>query len=83
MLVVTRYTVPVSGGADFLAKARTALGVLEARPGWRSSRVALAHVEPSEYEVLEARGPGAEGWAGPSGRADGDGEDGGDDGGRR
>ncbi len=42
VLVAMRFTVPADSTEAFLAQARAALAVLEARPGWRSSRIARA-----------------------------------------
>ncbi len=49
MLVVTRYRVEPGGDIDFLALAQTALGVLAARPGFRSGRIGRAADDPSYW----------------------------------
>ena len=47
MLVVTRYRVDLAAAGDFLDRARAALAVLAARPGWRSGRIGRATDDPA------------------------------------
>jgi Antibiotic biosynthesis monooxygenase len=42
VLVVTRYVVAGPDAQIFLARAKTALAALSARPGWRSGRIGRA-----------------------------------------
>ena len=46
VLVVTRYEVPPAGAVEFLGRAREALAVLAAQPGFRGGRVGRATDEP-------------------------------------
>ena len=49
MLVVTRFDVPDSDGADFLPRARRALAAFAARPGYVRGRLGRAADDPTVW----------------------------------
>ncbi len=60
MLVVSRFSVPETGGEEFVARAQVALDALAARPGYRSGRVGRAVDDPTRWVlVTEWDGVGA------------------------
>jgi hypothetical protein len=52
VLVVLRFVVAAADEAAFVTDARTALAVLSARPGWRSSRIGRASDDPTYWVVV-------------------------------
>lgn len=60
MLVVTRYTVPESQGADFRVRAALALRTLAARPGYLRGRLGRSTDDPTRWVLTtEWEGAGA------------------------
>ena len=60
MLVVTRFDVPASDAADFLARARAALAAFAARPGYLRGRLGRAADDPCVWVLTtEWEGVGA------------------------
>lgn len=51
MLVITRHVVPIAEAAEFLERARRAVEVLAARPGWVAARIARAMDDPESWTI--------------------------------
>lgn len=51
MLVVTRYRLPAAEAKDFLARAKSALATLAARPGYRAGRIGRATDDPTLWVI--------------------------------
>lgn len=54
MFVVSRFDVDPAEAEEFLARARTALAALAARPGYRTGRVGRSLDDPSLWTVTTA-----------------------------
>jgi heme oxygenase (mycobilin-producing) len=52
VLVVTRYTVPEQAGREFYAKAKSAIKVLAAQPGYVRGRIGRATDEPLQWVIV-------------------------------
>ncbi|HEV7658128.1 MAG TPA: antibiotic biosynthesis monooxygenase [Mycobacteriales bacterium] len=52
MLVVSRFTVPVAGGARFAELAHDALAALAARPGFRRGHAGRSVDDPAEWVLV-------------------------------